>query len=83
MANRLGMWQIKWELEDLGFRYVNPKKYKEIALAINRHRVEREKRIAATVARLQNELKQHSISAEVTGRPKHIYSIWNKRQTKI
>ncbi len=48
LANRLGMWQIKWELEDLGFQYVNPKKYKEIALAINRHRVEREKRIAAT-----------------------------------
>ena len=82
LANRLGMWQIKWELEDLGFRYVNPKKYKEIALAINRHRVEREKRIAATVARLQKELKQHGISAEVTGRPKHIYSIWNKMRRK-
>ena len=82
LANRLGMWQIKWELEDLGFQYVNPKKYKEIALAINRHRVEREKRIAATVARLQKELKQHGISAEVTGRPKHIYSIWNKMQRK-
>ena len=82
LANRLGMWQIKWELEDLGFRYVNPKKYKEIALAINRHRAEREKRIAATVARLQKELEQHGISAEVTGRPKHIYSIWNKMQRK-
>lgn len=82
LANRLGMWQIKWELEDLGFRYVNPKKYKEIALAINRHRVEREKRIAATVARLQKELEHHSISADVTGRPKHIYSIWNKMQRK-
>jgi GTP pyrophosphokinase len=80
LANRLGMWQIKWELEDLGFRYVNPKKYKEIALAINRQRVEREKRITATVARLQKELEQHGISAEVTGRPKHIYSIWNKMQ---
>ena len=82
LANRLGMWQIKWELEDLGFRYVNPKKYKEIALAINRHRAEREKRIAATVARLHKELEQHGISAEVTGRPKHIYSIWNKMQRK-
>ena len=82
LANRLGMWQIKWELEDLGFRYVNPKKYKEIALAINRHRVEREKLIAATVARLQKELEHHSISADVTGRPKHIYSIWNKMQRK-
>ena len=80
LANRLGMWQIKWELEDLGFRYVNPKKYKEIALAINRQRVEREKRITATAARLQKELEQHGISAEVTGRPKHIYSIWHKMQ---
>ena len=80
LANRLGMWQIKWELEDLGFRYVNPKKYKEIALAINRQRIEREKRITATVARLQKELEQHGISSEVTGRPKHIYSIWNKMQ---
>jgi GTP pyrophosphokinase len=76
------MWQIKWELEDLGFRYVNPKKYKEIALAINRHRIEREKLIAATVARLQKELEHHGISADVTGRPKHIYSIWNKMQRK-
>ena len=82
LANRLGMWQIKWELEDLGFRYVNPKKYKEIALAINRHRIEREKLIAATVARLQKELEHHGISADVTGRPKHIYSIWNKMQRK-
>ena len=82
LASRLGMWQIKWELEDLGFRYVNPKKYKEIALAINRHRVEREKHIEATVARLQKELEHHGISADVTGRPKHIYSIWNKMQRK-
>ncbi len=82
LANRLGMWQIKWELEDLGFRYVNPKKYQEIASSINRNRVEREKRIAATVARLQKELENNEIIAEVTGRPKHIYSIWNKMKRK-
>ena len=82
LANRLGMWQIKWELEDLGFRYVNPKKYQEIASSINRNRVEREKRIAATVARLQKELENNEIVAEVTGRPKHIYSIWNKMKRK-
>ncbi len=82
LANRLGIWQVKWELEDLGFRYVEPKRYKEIATAINRRRAEREKRIAAIVARLQKELRDHGIDAEVTGRPKHIHSIWRKMRRK-
>lgn len=82
LANRLGIWQLKWELEDLGLRYVQPKRYKEIATAINRRRVEREKRIAAIVSSLQKRLHDNAIPADVTGRPKHIYSIWMKMRRK-
>ena len=82
LANRLGIWQIKWELEDLGFRYVEPARYKEIATAINRLRGEREMRIGAVVARLEKELNDYGIVAEVSGRPKHIYSIWRKMRRK-
>ena len=82
LANRLGIWQVKWELEDLGFRYVDPKRYKEIAAAINRRRIEREKRIGSIVKRLQEELHEHGLPADVTGRPKHIYSIWRKMARK-
>ena len=82
LANRLGIWQIKWELEDLGFRYVEPARYKEIATAINRLRGERERRIGVVVARLEKELNDNGIVAEVSGRPKHIYSIWRKMRRK-
>ena len=82
LANRLGIWQIKWELEDLGFRYVEPARYKEIATAINRLRGERERRIGIVVARLEKDLKDNGIVAEVSGRPKHIYSIWKKMRRK-
>ncbi len=82
LANRLGIWQVKWELEDLGFRYVEPKRYKEIATAINRGRIEREKSIGFIVMRLQKELHEDGLLTEVTGRPKHIYSIWRKMRRK-
>ena len=82
LANRLGIWQVKWELEDLGFRHVEPRRYKEIATAINRRRAEREERIGVIVTRLQKAVREHGILAEVTGRPKHIYSIWRKMRRK-
>ncbi len=82
LANRLGFWQIKWELEDLGFRYTHPNSYKEIASAINTHRAVREKVIEQIVERLQTTLNENGVQATVSGRPKHIYSIWNKMSRK-
>jgi guanosine-3',5'-bis(diphosphate) 3'-pyrophosphohydrolase len=78
LANRLGIWQIKWELEDLAFRYVNPEKYKEIARNLADKRQDREKEIQAIIKRLQTVLSAADIKAEITGRPKHIYSIYRK-----
>jgi GTP pyrophosphokinase len=78
LANRLGIWQIKWELEDLAFRYVNPEKYKEIAeqLAVRRDSREAEiQQITEVISKLLNEA---GIKAEISGRPKHIYSIYHK-----
>jgi GTP pyrophosphokinase len=82
LANRLGVWQLKWELEDLSFRYVDPDTYLSIAKALNEKRVEREGFIDAVKNQLQSELKKHGINAEISGRPKHIYSIWRKMQRK-
>ncbi len=82
LANRLGIWQLKWELEDLSFRYLNPEKYKEIATKLAQKRSEREKYIQKVVAILKRELEKAGIPAEVYGRPKHIYSIWRKMQRK-
>lgn len=82
LANRLGVWQLKWELEDYAFRYIDPDTYRDIARALKEKRVERERFIEAVKAQLQAELQQHSIRAEVSGRPKHIYSIWRKMQRK-
>lgn len=82
LANRLGIGQLKWELEDLAFRYLQPKAYKEIATSLEERRVDREQYMAAVVAKLQLELDQANINAEVYGRPKHIYSIWKKMQNK-
>ena len=82
LANRLGVWQIKWELEDLSFRFWEPEAYKRIALMLEEKRVERESSIQAAMARLQFELTAAHIKAEVSGRPKHIYSIWNKMRNK-
>ncbi len=78
LANRLGIWQIKWELEDLAFRYVAPKEYKEIAEKLANRRADRERQIQEIVSRLQEELQAEGIEARISGRPKHIYSIYNK-----
>ena len=82
LANRLGIWQLKWELEDLAFRYLESVAYKRIAGMLAERRVDREDYIAAFVATLARELKQNGVDAEITGRPKHIYSIWRKMQRK-
>jgi len=82
LANRLGIWQIKWEMEDLAFRFLEPARYKEIAGLLEEKRVEREAFIADAIARVRQALENAGISAEVTGRPKHIYSIWNKMRNR-
>ena len=82
LANRLGIWQIKWELEDLGFRYLNPEKYKEIADQIQERRPDREIQIEAIKTNLIKLLDSHNIKAEISGRPKHIYSIYKKMTQK-
>ncbi len=82
LANRLGIWQLKWELEDLSFRYLNPEKYREIASKLQQKRSERERYVQQVVEILRDALEKAGISAEVYGRPKHIYSIWRKMQRK-
>ncbi|MNQ15059.1 GTP pyrophosphokinase [compost metagenome] len=82
LANRLGIWQIKWEMEDLSFRFLEPDRYKQIARLLEEKRVEREAFIAGAIDRLQTALTKAGIDAEVSGRPKHIYSIWNKMRVK-
>jgi GTP pyrophosphokinase len=82
LANRLGVWQLKWELEDLSFRYLEPELYKRIAKMLDGKRVERERYIASAIATLADELKKLDVKAEITGRPKHLYSIWNKMRNK-
>src|SRR3972149_2973215 len=82
LANRLGIWQMKWELEDLAFRYLEPVEYKRIAGFLAERLEDREAYIDRFVATLAQELRQAEIAAEVTGRPKHIYSIWRKMQKK-
>ena len=82
LANRLGIWQMKWELEDLAFRYLEPAGYRQIAGFLAERRADREAYIARFVETLSDELKSAGVAAEVTGRPKHIYSIWRKMQKK-
>ena len=82
LANRLGVWQLKWELEDLSLRYLEPEVYKEIAGKLAEKRVDRERYIEDFIARLNRELEAAGIKAEVYGRPKHIYSIRNKMRRK-
>jgi GTP pyrophosphokinase len=82
LANRLGIWQIKWEMEDLAMRYREPQLYKEVAKLLDERRVDREQYIADVVAQLKGELQQAGITGEVAGRPKHIYSIVNKMKRK-
>jgi GTP pyrophosphokinase len=82
LANRLGLWQLKWELEDLAFRYLEPEDYRLIATALAEKRVDREHYIAGLCARLREELAAVGVSAEVAGRPKHLYSIHRKMRRK-
>lgn len=82
LANRLGVWQLKWELEDLAFRYLEPKTYKSIAKKLKDRRIDRDDYIAHFVNELKSELVSDGINAEVKGRSKHIYSIWLKMQRK-
>ena len=82
LANRLGIWQIKWEMEDLSFRFLEPDTYRQIARLLDEKRVEREHYMAALCERLSQALTAQGIRAQVTGRPKHIYSIVKKMRGK-
>ena len=82
LANRLGIWQLKWELEDLSFRYLNPDAYKRIAGWLVSKRADRERYINEVQAELRTALEKAGIQADIAGRPKHIYSIWRKMQLK-
>lgn len=82
LANRLGVWQIKWELEDLILRYLEPKEYKRIAKLLDGRRGEREAYIAGVMTILREKFAEAGVKAEISGRPKHIYSIWRKMQRK-
>jgi GTP pyrophosphokinase len=82
LANRLGLWQLKWELEDLSFRFLEPALYKRIAKMLDERRAEREGFIAQAIDALSGALAAAGVRAEVSGRPKHIYSIYSKMQAK-
>lgn len=82
LANRLGIGQLKWELEDHSFRYLHPETYKQIAKLLDEKRADREQYIENFVNELQGVLDEQNIKAKVYGRPKHIYSIWKKMQKK-
>lgn len=82
LANRLGIWQMKWELEDLSFRFLEPGTYKEIARLLDEKRTERQDFIDYAIERVHSMLGSESIEGEVVGRPKHIFSIVNKMRTK-
>jgi len=82
LAHRLGIWQIKWELEDLSFRFLHPETYETISRQLQLRREARERIIQRVIARLRQELDKEGIPAEITGRPKHIYSIWRKMERK-
>jgi len=82
LANRLGIWQMKWELEDLAFRFLEPDTYREVARLLDEKRAERELFVEQVRSRLESELRARSISATVKGRPKHIYSIVKKMRGK-
>lgn len=82
LANRLGIWQVKWEMEDLAFRFLEPETYKQVARWLDEKRVEREQYVEQLRRELEEELKAQGIAAEVHGRPKHIYSIVKKMRGK-
>jgi GTP pyrophosphokinase len=82
LAHRLGIGHIKWELEDLSFRYLEPDQYKQIAKLLHERRLDRERFISDVMNQLQNELLATGVKADISGRAKHIYSIWRKMQRK-
>jgi GTP pyrophosphokinase len=82
LANRLGVWQLKEELEDLAFRYLEPDTYQRIADGLDQRHTDRGRYIGQVVARLREELHRAGINAEISGRPKHVYSVWNKMRQK-
>jgi GTP diphosphokinase / guanosine-3',5'-bis(diphosphate) 3'-diphosphatase len=82
LANRLGIWEIKWELEDLSFRYLDPEGYKEIAEKLSDKRINREQEIQTIIGELKTILREGGIKAEISGRPKHIFSIFQKMKKK-
>ncbi len=82
LASRLGIWQMKWQLEDMAFRHIEPQKYKEIASLLAGRREAREKYITGVIDTLQQELVRSGINADISGRPKHIYSIYRKMQNR-
>ena len=82
LANRLGIWQLKWELEDLAFRWTQPETYQRIARLLDEKRGDRERFIEDAKRRMREALADAGIAADVAGRPKHIYSIWKKMQRK-
>ena len=82
LANRLGVWQLKWELEDLAFRYLEADEYRRVAAALNERRADRERFIEGLCEELRAQLQSAGIEAQVYGRPKHIYSIYRKMQRK-
>ena len=82
LANRLGIWQLKWELEDLVFRYLHGDTYRRIAKLVDERRADRERFIAIAMGTLRRALAEAGIEADIAGRPKHIYSIWKKMQRK-
>jgi RelA/SpoT family (p)ppGpp synthetase len=82
LANRLGIGQLKWELEDLAFRYLHPQTYKQIASLLEERRLDREQYMQDFVASVRQKMQEANLQAEVYGRPKHIFSIWKKMQKK-
>lgn len=82
LANRLGIWQLKWELEDLSFRFLQPETYMRVASLLDERRVDRERYIAQVLDNIRDELQRAGLHGEVAGRPKHIYSIWRKMSGK-
>jgi GTP pyrophosphokinase len=82
LANRLGIWQIKWEIEDLAFRFLEPESYHAVARLLDESRLERERHVEAFRTQLAAHLAAHGLKAEVHGRPKHLYSIWRKMRGK-
>lgn len=82
LASRLGIWQLKWELEDLSFRYSEPETYKDIAKSLAERRSQRETQVTRIVDQMKALLAEHGIAADVSGRPKHIYSIFKKMYRK-